>query len=157
MSSTLSRAFRPVRGSSTPQALPFLVPGTVLAGVVPAYLRPALVARLVPHNQSAAVGAGRTTVPARRGRGGAARGPRKPVGSDPCGRGWNNSLANPCLLSILAMAILAVLLAVCSEADALLAAVLRTFSPTTQLAFMVVGPVVDLKLIALQPERWGRP
>ena len=50
---------------------------------------------------------------------------------------------------------LAVLLAVCSEADAFLAAALRAFSPTAQLAFMVVGPIVDLKLIALQTGTFG--
>jgi uncharacterized membrane protein YraQ (UPF0718 family) len=38
------------------QALPFLVLGTVLAGFVSAYLKPALVARLVPRSHVAAVG-----------------------------------------------------------------------------------------------------
>lgn len=70
-------------------------------------------------------------------------------------RGWVNALAGLGPLSILAMAVLAVLLAVCSEADAFLASALRAFSPTAQLAFMVVGPVVDLKLIALQAGTFG--
>ena len=38
------------------QALPFLVLGTVLAGVVSAYVRPAVLARIVPRNTVAAVG-----------------------------------------------------------------------------------------------------
>jgi uncharacterized membrane protein YraQ (UPF0718 family) len=70
-------------------------------------------------------------------------------------RTWIDALAGLGLLSVLATALLAVLLAVCSEADAFLAAALRAFSPTAQLAFMVVGPVVDLKLIALQTGTFG--
>ena len=53
-------------------------------------------------------------------------------------------------LSIAVMAGLAVLLSICSEADAFVAAGLPQFSLTSRLVFMVVGPVVDLKLIALQ-------
>ncbi|MCX4878925.1 MULTISPECIES: permease [unclassified Streptomyces] len=59
-------------------------------------------------------------------------------------------------LSVLFLAGLAVLLAVCSEADAFVAASLTGFSPTARLAFMVVGPMVDLKLIALQTGTFGR-
>ncbi|MEU8693295.1 permease [Streptomyces sp. NPDC048665] len=59
-------------------------------------------------------------------------------------------------LSVLFLAGLAVLLAVCSEADAFVAASLAGFSPTARLAFMVVGPMVDLKLIALQAGTFGR-
>ncbi|MFE9449929.1 permease [Streptomyces sp. NPDC006739] len=59
-------------------------------------------------------------------------------------------------LSVLVLAALAVLLAVCSEADAFVAASLTGFSPTARLAFMVVGPMVDLKLIALQAGTFGR-
>ncbi|MFF9864678.1 permease [Streptomyces sp. NPDC013953] len=60
-------------------------------------------------------------------------------------------------LSVLALAVLAVVLAVCSEADAFVAASLTGFSPTARLAFMVVGPMVDVKLIALQAGTFGRP
>ena len=70
-------------------------------------------------------------------------------------RHWIDALAGLGLISILAVALLAVMLAVCSEADAFIAASLRAFSPTAQLAFMVVGPVVDLKLIALQTGAFG--
>ncbi|MFG3257232.1 permease [Streptomyces sp. NPDC048172] len=60
-------------------------------------------------------------------------------------------------LSVLFLALLAVVLAVCSEADAFLAASLTSFSPTARLVFMVVGPMVDLKLIAMQAGTFGRP
>ncbi|NGN67970.1 hypothetical protein G5C51_29235 [Streptomyces sp. A7024] len=63
--------------------------------------------------------------------------------------------ANP-WLSVLFLAGLAILLAVCSEADAFVAASLTGFSPTARLAFMVVGPMVDVKLIALQAGTFGR-
>ncbi|MDL5201438.1 permease [Streptomyces sp. ALI-76-A] len=59
-------------------------------------------------------------------------------------------------LSVLLLAVLAVVLCVCSEADAFVAASLSGFSPTARLAFMVVGPVVDLKLIALQTGTFGK-
>jgi len=45
---------------------------------------------------------------------------------------------------------LAVVMAICSEADAFIAASLTQFSLSSRLAFMVVGPMVDVKLIALQ-------
>ncbi|OAH13711.1 permease [Streptomyces jeddahensis] len=59
-------------------------------------------------------------------------------------------------MSVLLLAVLAVVLCVCSEADAFVAASLSGFSPTAQLAFMVVGPMVDLKLIALQAGTFGK-
>jgi hypothetical protein len=58
--------------------------------------------------------------------------------------------------AIVTLGLLAVLLAVCSEADAFVAASLVQFSPTARLAFMVVGPTVDVKLIALQAGTFGR-
>ncbi|MGW0420271.1 permease [Streptomyces sp. NPDC003015] len=59
-------------------------------------------------------------------------------------------------LSVPLLAVLAVVLCVCSEADAFVAASLSGFSPAARLAFMVVGPMVDLKLIALQAGTFGR-
>lgn len=59
-------------------------------------------------------------------------------------------------LSVVFLAGLAILLSVCSEADAFVAASLTGFSPLARLAFMVVGPMVDLKLIALQSGTFGR-
>jgi uncharacterized membrane protein YraQ (UPF0718 family) len=59
-------------------------------------------------------------------------------------------------LAVPLLALLAVVLCVCSEADAFVAASLSGFPPTARLAFMVVGPMVDLKLVALQAGTFGR-
>jgi uncharacterized protein len=59
-------------------------------------------------------------------------------------------------LSVLALGGLAVGLAICSEADAFVAASLRQFSLTARLVFLVVGPAVDVKLIAMQTGVFGR-
>ncbi|WP_405796897.1 permease [Streptomyces longwoodensis] len=67
-----------------------------------------------------------------------------------------DTFAGSAWLSVLFLAALAVLLAVCSEADAFVAASLSGFSPVARLTFMVVGPMVDLKLIALQTGTFGR-
>ena len=58
--------------------------------------------------------------------------------------------------SVLVFAGLAVLLSICSEADAFVAAGLPQFSLTSRLVFLVVGPVIDLKLIALHAGIFGR-
>jgi uncharacterized membrane protein YraQ (UPF0718 family) len=58
--------------------------------------------------------------------------------------------------AVVSLAILAVILCMCSEADAFVAASLVQFSPTARLAFLVVGPMVDIKLIALQVGFFGR-
>ncbi|MEU8974443.1 permease [Streptomyces monashensis] len=63
--------------------------------------------------------------------------------------------ANP-LVAILALAVLAVLLSICSEADAFVAASLTQFSLTAKLVFLVVGPMIDLKLFAMQAGTFGR-
>lgn len=61
---------------------------------------------------------------------------------------------NP-VLSVLAMATLAVVLSICSEADAFVAASLTEFSLTSRLVFLVVGPMVDIKLVAMQTGIFG--
>ncbi len=66
-----------------------------------------------------------------------------------------DTFAGTGLVSVLALALLAVLLSICSEADAFVAAGLTQFSLTARLAFLVVGPMVDLKLIALQTGTFG--
>ncbi|WNV76931.1 permease [Geodermatophilus sp. DSM 44513] len=71
-------------------------------------------------------------------------------------RAWLEQLADSPLLSVLVLAVLAVVLAICSEADAFVAASLTSFSLTSRLVFLVVGPVVDVKLIALQSGTFGR-
>jgi uncharacterized membrane protein YraQ (UPF0718 family) len=69
---------------------------------------------------------------------------------------WIQAVSGIPVLSILVLALLAVILSICSEADAFVAASLTGFPLPAQLAFMVVGPVVDLKLIALQTGTFGR-
>lgn len=59
-------------------------------------------------------------------------------------------------LAVLAVAGLAVVMAICSEADAFVAASLTQFSLGARLTFMVVGPMVDVKLVALQAGTFGR-
>lgn len=71
-------------------------------------------------------------------------------------RDWLAAVAERPVLSVLALAGLAVVLAICSEADAFVAASLSDFSLTARLAFLVVGPMVDVKLIALQAGSFGR-
>jgi uncharacterized protein len=65
-------------------------------------------------------------------------------------------LAADPILGVLAMAALAVVLALCSEADAFVAASLRQFSLSARLVFLVVGPAIDLKLAAMQWGTFGR-
>ena len=67
-----------------------------------------------------------------------------------------DSIAGHGIASVLGMAVLAVVLAVCSEADAFVAASFTQFSVTAKLVFLVVGPMVDLKLIAMQIGVFGR-
>jgi uncharacterized protein len=69
---------------------------------------------------------------------------------------WMQFVADKPALGVLAMALLAVLLSLCSEADAFVAASLSQFSLTARLAFLVVGPMVDLKLLSMQAGVFGR-
>ncbi|POM22988.1 putative permease [Actinomadura rubteroloni] len=69
---------------------------------------------------------------------------------------WVASVAGIPVVSVLVLALLAVLMSICSEADAFVAASLTGFSPTARLVFLIVGPMVDLKLIALQTGFFGR-
>jgi uncharacterized membrane protein YraQ (UPF0718 family) len=69
---------------------------------------------------------------------------------------WLHLVAGYPVLSVLALAGLAVVLSICSEADAFVAASLTQFSLTARLAFLVVGPMVDFKLFAMQAGAFGR-
>jgi uncharacterized membrane protein YraQ (UPF0718 family) len=69
---------------------------------------------------------------------------------------WLQSVADNPAMSVLALAVLAVLLSICSEADAFVAASLSQFSLTSRLVFLTVGPMVDLKLISMQTGVFGR-
>jgi uncharacterized protein len=69
---------------------------------------------------------------------------------------WLQRLADNPAIGVLTLAVLAVLLSICSEADAFVAATLSQFSLTARLAFLVVGPMIDLKLFAMQAGVFGR-
>ncbi len=69
---------------------------------------------------------------------------------------WLHTAATNPVLSVLALAVVAVLLSICSEADAFVAASLTQFSLTARLAFLVVGPMIDLKLFGMQAATFGR-
>ncbi|AEF39728.1 permease [Hoyosella subflava] len=65
-------------------------------------------------------------------------------------------IAGNLLIGVLVMAALAVLLALCSEADAFVAASLTMMPLLPRLVFLVVGPAVDVKLIAMQAGTFGK-
>jgi uncharacterized membrane protein YraQ (UPF0718 family) len=71
-------------------------------------------------------------------------------------RSWLDTLGSQVLLGIVVMAVLAILLALCSEADAFVAASLTMMPLLPRLVFLVVGPAVDVKLFALQAGTLGR-
>jgi uncharacterized protein len=66
------------------------------------------------------------------------------------------SLAGHLVLGVVMMALLAVVLALCSEADAFVAASLTALPLLPRLVFLVVGPAVDVKLFAMQAGMFGR-
>ena len=66
-----------------------------------------------------------------------------------------NTLGSSPIIAVLGMALLAIVLSICSEADAFFAASFTQVSATAQLAFMVTGPVVDLKLVSMQTGVFG--
>lgn len=69
---------------------------------------------------------------------------------------WFEALGGHAVAGIAAMAVLAVVLALCSEADAFVAASLSALPLVPRLVFLVVGPAVDVKLMALQAGTFGR-
>ena len=58
-------------------------------------------------------------------------------------------LAERQVLSVIALMALAAALSLCSESDAVVAASFVQFGPSAMLGFLVFGPMVDLKLVAL--------
>ncbi|RDI50911.1 permease [Nocardia mexicana] len=70
--------------------------------------------------------------------------------------GWYQSLAGQMVVAILVLALLAVVLALCSEADAFVAASMSSLPLLPRLVFLVVGPAVDVKLFAMQAGTFGR-
>lgn len=69
---------------------------------------------------------------------------------------WFSIVRTNMVLGVVVMAVLAVVLALCSEADAFVAASLTALPLLPRLVFLVVGPVVDVKLIAMQAGAFGR-
>jgi uncharacterized protein len=65
-------------------------------------------------------------------------------------------LASDLILGVALMAALAVVLALCSEADAFVAASMTMVPLLPRLVFLVVGPAVDVKLFAMQAGMFGR-
>ncbi len=71
-------------------------------------------------------------------------------------RSWINTLGEQIILGVIVMAVLAVLLALCSEADAFVAASIAGMPLLPKLVFLVVGPAIDVKLFALQAGTFGK-
>ncbi|CAM2820315.1 permease [Saccharomonospora xinjiangensis] len=69
---------------------------------------------------------------------------------------WFAVLSDDIVLGVVVMAVLAVVLSLCSEADAFVVASLAPVPLLPKLVFLVVGPAVDLKLFALQAGTFGR-
>ena len=65
-------------------------------------------------------------------------------------------LAGSLVLGVVTMALLAVVLALCSEADAFIASSLTMVPLVPRLVFLVVGPAFDVKLSAMQVGMFGR-
>ncbi|MGL6236413.1 MAG: permease [Segniliparus sp.] len=68
---------------------------------------------------------------------------------------WLVALGGNLVPAVAAMAVFAVVLSVCSEADAFVAASFTTMPSTAQLVFLVVSPMVDLKLVAMHVGLFG--
>ena len=71
-------------------------------------------------------------------------------------RAFMTSVGSSVLLSVLGMGALAVILALCSESDAFVAASFSTIPVVGKLVFLTVGPAVDIKLFAMQSGTFGR-
>ncbi|OLR95411.1 permease [Actinokineospora bangkokensis] len=71
-------------------------------------------------------------------------------------RSWVDALGAQVVVGVLVMAVLAVVLALCSEADAFVAASISGMPLLAKLVFLVVGPAIDVKLFALQAGTFGR-
>jgi uncharacterized membrane protein YraQ (UPF0718 family) len=67
-----------------------------------------------------------------------------------------DTVAGNLVLSVAVLTLLAIVLSICSEADAFVVAGLPQFPMVARLAFLVVGPVVDIKLVAMQAGVFGR-
>lgn len=68
---------------------------------------------------------------------------------------WVEAVADQPVLAVVALTIFAFVIALCSEADAFVAASLTAFSDTAKLVFLVVGPAMDIKLAAMEAGQFG--
>lgn len=66
------------------------------------------------------------------------------------------AVAGQPVLAVMALTVFAFVIALCSEADAFVAASLTAFSDTAKLVFLVVGPAMDIKLAAMEAGQFGR-
>lgn len=66
------------------------------------------------------------------------------------------AVADNAVLAVVALTLFAFVIALCSEADAFVAASLTAFSDTAKLVFLVVGPAMDIKLAAMEAGQFGR-
>ncbi len=66
-----------------------------------------------------------------------------------------DSVAGNAVLAVVTLAVFAFVVALCSEADAFVAASLSAFSDTAKLVFMVVGPAMDVKLASMESGQFG--
>ncbi len=71
-------------------------------------------------------------------------------------REWVTTLGGQIVVAVIVMAVLAVLLALCSEADAFVAVSISGMPLLAKLVFLVVGPAIDVKLFALQVGTFGK-
>lgn len=68
---------------------------------------------------------------------------------------WVEAVADQPVLAVIALTLFAFVIALCSEADAFVAASLTAFSDTAKLVFLVVGPAMDIKLAAMDAGQFG--
>ena len=66
-----------------------------------------------------------------------------------------DGVAGNAVLAVVSLAVFAFVIALCSEADAFVAASLNAFSDTAKLVFMVVGPAMDVKLASMEAGQFG--
>lgn len=66
------------------------------------------------------------------------------------------AVADNAVFAVIALTVFAFVIALCSEADAFVAASLTAFSDTAKLVFLVVGPAMDIKLAAMETGQFGR-
>lgn len=66
-----------------------------------------------------------------------------------------DSVAGNPVIAVLTLAVFAFVVALCSEADAFVAASLSAFSDIAKLVFMVVGPAMDVKLASMEAGQFG--